>query len=242
MRRLATTLRRSIGDTCCICGRYFRADSTDPICRECRRSVQAYRGPACPRCGRPTSVMVDMCSRCRDRLEEPQAPGSPAPDRFGPVVAIHVHSGAVAKLIQAYKLTPRPSLATYFADEVFRVLSVHFPEFTVVPVPGSFRGRQRRGFDQVERITDHLRLLYDVSVNGCLRRDQRARAQKHLTAAARENNLDGHIHIRRGAPIPELAVLLDDVTTTGATFRACAATLLRHGTQRCGAVALAIEL
>lgn len=231
MNSACRLVRRFLGDRCCICGDTVRESADAPICTDCRRAIQSYRGETCPICGRPAADSHSPCPSC----------SSDEPSTLDCVVAIHLHIGTVIKLIQAYKMVTRPSLALYFADEVYRVLTGRFPGHTIVPVPGSRRGRKRRGFDQISLIADSLERRYRVAVQRCLKRDPFTIAQKHLSRDDRATNLQGRIHLVRGCRAPVRAVLLDDVTTTGTTLRVCAGTLRNGGTETCSAIALAIE-
>lgn len=104
----------------------------------------------------------------------------------------------------------------------------------LVPVPLHWRRRVLRGFDQTEAIARWA--LRELELCGldrprlvrALRRVRPTRPQSSLDAPARELNVAGAFELR---PRVELAgrhvLLLDDVTTTGATARACIEALRR---------------
>jgi ComF family protein len=100
----------------------------------------------------------------------------------------------------------------------------------VVPVPLHWRREHRRGFNQAREIARHLgRPVMDELV-----RHRATRAQVELAADRRRANVDGAFRMRRrwfGRPPLEgrRIVLVDDVSTTGATLDACARVLKEHG-------------
>ncbi len=105
----------------------------------------------------------------------------------------------------------------------------------VPPRPG------RRGLDPVERIARILERRWGITVCRCLSRTG-GTEQKSLDFAGRSRNLKGRITVRpaRGG-VPPLAVLLDDVFTTGATADACARALLEAGSVEVRVVTLAVD-
>jgi ComF family protein len=96
----------------------------------------------------------------------------------------------------------------------------------VVPIP-LHRSREReRGFNQARELARHLGLpMRDVLV-----RTRKTGSQADLPAARRRKNVDGAFALKTGASVEgSILVLVDDVSTTGATLNACAAPLLEAG-------------
>jgi predicted amidophosphoribosyltransferase len=60
-----------------------------------------------------------------------------------------------------------------------------------------------------------------------------------LPRQARIDNLRGAFQLRRGANVPEVVILFDDVLTTGTTASRCALALKRGGARVVAVVALA---
>ena len=108
----------------------------------------------------------------------------------------------------------------------------------VVPVP-LHRGRERtRGFNQARELARYLeRPLLDVLV-----RTRKTPAQADLPAAKRAANVSGAFAIAKGAPPLDglVVVLVDDVSTTGATLNACAAPLVSAGVKEVRALTAAV--
>lgn len=98
----------------------------------------------------------------------------------------------------------------------------------LVPVP-LHRARQReRGFNQADDLARGL----DLPIVQALRRVRRTRPQIELEAAQRQMNVGGAFAMagsRKGATHGRVIVLIDDVTTTGATLEACARVLKAAG-------------
>jgi ComF family protein len=97
----------------------------------------------------------------------------------------------------------------------------------VVPVPLHPSRRRERGFNQARDLARHLGL----PVVEALARIRRTPPQTELSAAERRKNLDGAFattrHARRLAGA--IVILVDDVSTTGATLDACASALRDAG-------------
>jgi predicted amidophosphoribosyltransferase len=97
------------------------------------------------------------------------------------------------------------------------------PRPVLVPVPLHPRRLRRRGYNQAALIADALARRVGLEVADCLARTGSAATQVGRGRAERRSGPAGSIESR--APVPDRALLVDDVATTGATLGACAATL-----------------
>ncbi len=95
----------------------------------------------------------------------------------------------------------------------------------LVPVPLHFVREWRRGFNQAAEIARHV----GVPVLDCLRRRRATITQTDLPEAQRHANVRGAFTVRRPVPAGAIVVVVDDVSTTGATLDACALALLDAG-------------
>jgi ComF family protein len=138
--------------------------------------------------------------------------------------AIGAYDEALRAIVHALKYDARRSLARPLAAMMrARGADVLEGAACVVPVPLHPSRRRERGFNQARDLARHLGL----PVVEALARVRRTPPQTELSAAERRKNLDGAFATTRHAR--ELAgaivVLVDDVSTTGATLDACAYTL-----------------
>ena len=106
-----------------------------------------------------------------------------------------------------------------------------------VPVPLHPSRRRERGFNQAEDLARHVGLPVVMA----LRRVRRTVSQADLPAARRHGNVKGAFAIRsRDRAISgSVVVLIDDVSTTGATLDACAMALKEAGAREVRALTAA---
>jgi ComF family protein len=106
-----------------------------------------------------------------------------------------------------------------------------------VPVPLHPSRRRERGFNQAEDLAQHVGLPMLVA----LRRVHRTVAQADLPAARRHGNVKGAFAARPDCRSisGKIVVLIDDVSTTGATLDACAIALKDAGAREVRALTAA---
>jgi ComF family protein len=194
-----------------------------PVCDRCWTSILPLTPPLCDRCGDPlpawrtSSVPLACCPRCR-RMRRPL-------DRAR---AIGEYDGALRSIIHALKYEGRRSLARPLG----RLMRVRGAEMLAgaacaVPVPLHRSRTRHRGFNQA---TDLARQM-QIPVVAALRRVRATATQTGLPAGRRHRNMrDAFAPTRAAASlVGAIVVVIDDVSTTGATLDACAQALKLAG-------------
>jgi ComF family protein len=107
----------------------------------------------------------------------------------------------------------------------------------VIPVPLHRSRRRHRGFNQAADLARHL----GVPVSLALRRVRATATQTSLPAGQRHRNMrDAFAVTRHAAPLTgAVVVVIDDVSTTGATLEACARVLKDAGVKEVRALTAA---
>jgi predicted amidophosphoribosyltransferase len=139
------------------------------------------------------------------------------------------YEGVARQLVSAMKFRGALPVADVMAAHMAANLPPELRDSpaALVPVPAVSRRSRRRGFDPARVLATALAPRIDLPVADCLVRRDRSGRQVGATRAVRR--AAGRYDIRvRGSP-PALAILIDDVHTTGATLDACARALATDG-------------
>ncbi len=225
---------------CLACGHPLESPLGGPVCPSCWRAVVPIPPPLCLVCGDalPSWRQVDLASACCARCRRLKPSWTVAR-------AAGAYEGALREVIHGLKYEGRRTLAAPLGA-LMRTRGAEVLEGAdlAVPVPLHWRRRHARGFNQAEDLARHLGL----PVVRALRRVRPTRPQSGLTAAARRHNLRRAFAAprrgwrgRRHDPRIEDAcvVMVDDVSTTGATLDACAQVLLAGGAREVRALTAA---
>jgi ComF family protein len=212
-----------LAPACAACDELLERPTHGPVCARCWQSILPLTPPLCDCCGDPLptwrsiSVPLARCARCRRAAR--------AVDRTR---AIGPYDGALRAVIHALKYQGRRSLARPLGGLMrHRGADVLEAAACVVPVPLHPSRRRERGFNQAADLARHLGL----PVVRALARTRATSAQTALPAAQRHRNVRDAFGVTRAgmALVGATVVLVDDVSTTGATLEACARALKRTG-------------
>jgi ComF family protein len=198
------------------------------------RPLAILAPPLCGACSRPASSDQPLCRSCARALS--LAAATPAPVAGTDwALAAAPYDGVARRLVAGLKFGGRLALAGPIAAAIADAAGPLLDGMTLVPVPAAPRRRRRRGFDPADRIGRALAGTTGRPLRRCLRRGDGPRQ----VGRPRRERLASAPGVRAVGPVPERAVLVDDVVTTGATLAACAVALRVAGAREIGALAFA---
>jgi ComF family protein len=222
-----------VAPRCVACDEPLDEPTSGPVCSRCWRSIHPLTPPLCNRCGdalpswRTASLPLLLCTRCRR-----------GPSHISHARAVGPYEGALRAIVHALKYEGCRSLARPLATLMQeRCPSVLAGADVVVPVPLHRSRRLTRGFNQA----DDLARALGPPISRALRRVRATQPQTSLPAGQRHRNVRDAFAPRPAARRLSglTVVLVDDVSTTGATLEACALVLGRQGVREVRALTAA---
>ncbi|APR83080.1 Competence protein F [Minicystis rosea] len=186
--------------------------------------------PVCAACDARLPQRAVFCGACAHAVvlaeEQPALDGAP------PLIAFALFGGAVADALRRLKYSGRSDLGVPLGHLVRRAArSAGIEADVVIPVPLHPARLAERGYNQAAllgaEVANELAVpLFPLA----LARTRHTPQQARLDRASRLGNVTGAFRVRMPAQVRGRRVLLvDDVSTTGATLAACAAALREAG-------------
>ena len=203
------------------------------ICGRCERELPYISPPFCSICGRPLSADGN-CPGCISK--DHAIDGIRAPFLF---------DGLIRHAIHELKYHNLRALAPVLAGFLFEYLSENtVPGNILVPVPIHPKRLRERGYNQSSMIAHKLGSLCGSPViDSCLARMTYVAPQARLSSAAdRLKNITGAFACRDSQLKDKHVILIDDVSTSGATLNACAGALKSAGAAGVWGLTIALEL
>ncbi|GJD43361.1 Putative ribose-phosphate pyrophosphokinase [Methylobacterium cerastii] len=211
--------------SCAGCG----AATADPgaLCPACWSGLRFIEEPRCPRYGTPFALDLGI-----GPLLSPRAISDPPV--FERARAVALYDDTARGLVHRLKYEDRLDLAKAMAAMMAASGAALIAEADcVVPVPLHRWRLWRRRFNQAALLARPLARAGRVPfLPQALARVKATRSQVGLSRAGRAENLQGAFRVppaHRAALQGRRVLLVDDVTTTGATANAAARALLRGG-------------
>ncbi len=221
-----------LAPTCAACNKPLDRPTRGAVCEACWGAIAFIRPPTCERCGDPLASW---------RIAEPGEPVCPLcrtrSSCLSAVRAVGLYDGSLRGIVHALKYGGRRSVARRLGALMRdRAADALEGADAIVPVPLHRRRRRARGFNQAEELGQHLGL----PICDALRRIRATPSQTDLPADERHANVTGAFALSRRTDVKDMClVLVDDVSTTGATLEACARALREAGAREVRAITAA---
>lgn len=223
-------LRIVLPSSCIVCETPLPwSDRRASCCGDCWRSLPRLSSSRCRFCALPLPV-AGVCISCS---------GDPVPvdwcDAWGE------YSGGLERLLHAFKFSKHDFLDDALASLMHDALRDRgdFAFDVVVPVPMHWRKERSRGYNQAGLLARALARAIGVRCDArLLTKRGENQTQSLLARAARRENVRRSFAASPRASGKSILVV-DDISTTGETFRACASELLKAGAARVCAISVA---
>lgn len=191
-------------------------------CQSCQDQVAEISPPFCPHCGQPNNS-IELCRRCSKVAPAYLSLRSVA--GFDGTLKTAFHRLKYKGDIGLGESLSRP-LVRYYRTLDWRV------DF-VTPIPTSPKRASQRGYNQAALIALPFALAVNIPYRpGALVRVKETASQVGLTAIERVENLKGAFQAPPGAVDGKSVLVIDDVTTTGATLDDASRALIEGGADR----------
>lgn len=213
---------------CPFCGAVIK--QSELICNSCSASLPLIQQPVCRRCGRELS----LCE-CKNKIKE-----------YERLIAPFYYEGPVKRGIHRIKFQKKSAGTAAFAYYMEKSLSVrcndvHFDD--IVPVPMTKKEITERGFNQSVLLGKELSRHFGIPLSETLIKPNEIKPQRSCSEKERWGNVFGAFTVSKKADFTDKTLLLvDDVSTTGATLNECAKVLKLAGAKNvCCAVAACVK-
>lgn len=195
------------------------------FCERCER-FESIERPLCFQCGEPLSIERKVCGVCEKSKPSFEWVRS----------QYHLTENAQTILHQIKFFSDYPMLSYLAETHIKDPLPLLPADTWIVPVPLNRRSFWERGFNQSHCLAKVLgnknsfRLVPDALLK--LKKTQR---QSWLDISERQENLKGAFQWNPKYTPPKSILLVDDVYTTGSTFRECAKVLRKQKVEKIAA-------
>lgn len=198
-------------------------------CLDCQRSTQLISAPVCERCGEghvKTSLCPDCCA---------------SPPRYTALRSWAVFDGSLRTALHKLKYGRDMALGEVLARPLTtQLMELKWAVDLVTPVPLGVARQAQRGYNQAALLAWPLALSSGIAYQPhALAKVRETRTQVGLSMVERKQNVTAAFQARPKIVANKRVLLVDDVTTSGATLNACAEALFQAGASLVYALTLA---
>jgi len=203
---------------CIGCGKFGQI-----LCPDCQNQIKMIKTFNCPHCGRITRS-GQVCRSCKGKNR-----------LTGLLVAADYRSGPTKELIHNLKYNGLIEIAPILGGMLISRMqkSKLRGQLVLLPVPLHWFRRRSRGFNQAEVLARIVGKKLSIPVETVLKRKKNTKPQVELSGQKRRKNLfSTFICSDKKAVAGKTVILIDDVSTTGATLEECAKVLRTAGARQ----------
>ena len=201
---------------CALCGK----ETDGALCKSCRTPLRLLNFGLCNRCGKPIKNCI-----CKSLTK--------ATVRI--ISAYKFEEPAVTSLIYKLKSKGNKRVVRLLADAMAEKFEREYANIAfdfITFVPTSRAKLAQKGFDHAKLLAEKLSEKLNLPLALPPLKRRAGAAQKFLSRTGRLSNADSAFRLCRKETLCGTVLLIDDVTTTGATLSACAELLSRAGADK----------
>jgi ComF family protein len=202
------------------------------ICDSCLQSQPLIVLPVCPLCGRPqpSGILCPDCIRWKAEID-----GIRSPFRF---------EGVIQQAVYQLKYRNLRSIAPVLAGFLFGFMKTNPIQGNVlVPVPLHKSRIRERGYNQSTLLAKELAKISGLPIieNSLIKHVKSSPQARSASVDERKKNVSGVFSLRDARLKGKAVIIIDDVSTSGATLDACAGVLKEGGAVSVWGLTLARE-
>jgi len=196
------------------------------LCENCKEDMIAVISQVCPECGR-LSLKGKYCKKCQKGKY-----------LKGIIAALYYKEGPTKEIIHNIKYNSVIELAPVLGISMAEVLKNNLvkKDALITFAPLHSKRLAQRGFNQAELLAKIIAKESKLKLINLLKKRKNTKQQVELKGNSRRKNLAGVFNFSGGPATAGLAnikgktiIIIDDVTTTGATLNECAKVLKEAG-------------
>jgi len=201
-------------------------------CMKCQRDIVPITPPICERCGR-TQRFGGICARC-----------TATPPGYTALRSCAAFSGPLRSALHRLKYSRDVALGEILARPMIDCLcQTTWQVDLVLPVPISLSRRSERGYNQAALLARPISLRFGLRYRPqALIKSRETRSQVGLSIEERKANVHGAFVAKKSIVNEKNILIVDDVTTSGATLNACGEALRMAGANEVYCLTLARAL
>jgi len=198
-------------------------------CLECQQNQIFIPAQICSRCGEPTSTGVN-CQRCLR-----------TPPLYEALRSLAVFDGPIRNALHRLKYEGDVALGEVLARPLICLLQeLNWQVDMITPVPIGVARLAERGYNQAAKLAWPIALFFRTPYrSNALFKVRNTATQVGLTIEQRRQNVSGAFEADPQWVAGRRVLIVDDVTTTGATLDACTQALLSAGANQVFGLTLA---
>lgn len=178
------------------------------FCEDCKNKLPYNDTAICDHCGRKLTVGADYCTTCKGRLTS-----------LDKCRSAFYYAKPISTLIKNAKYDNKRYILEYFAEYMSLIyFKNYFNADVMVYVPMTEKAELKRGYNQSRILAEKLSELINVPIVEAISKKNDTKRQAKLNRLERMKNLEDAFKVTNKKEIRGKKVLIvDDVTTTGAT-------------------------
>ena len=190
------------------------------FCGECAAKLPIREGAICAHCGRASLIPTEYCDTCKGKLT--------AIDKGR---SAFEYDKPISGLIKRAKYEGEKYILTAFAEYLALMCFKNYLAADFIAyVPMTEKAEKKRGYNHGRILAEKTAEIMNIPVKECIIKTRETKRQAKLNGEQRRKNLIGAFKVTdKSAVKDKTALIIDDVTTTGATAEAIAEALKKAG-------------